>query len=152
MLRKKQSREEQVIIGLLVGGAIGSLLAFFLAPARGKDLRQDLKEDMDEYLGTLRDQSQKIFSETKDMTNNIIDRASKVFELSRKYAAGATEVPRDTIKNEISKIRDAFDSAVRAYKNYETVEEQAEAAVDDLYEQYADKDLPGSEGMGRRSK
>ncbi|MGE5681954.1 MAG: YtxH domain-containing protein [Bacillota bacterium] len=149
MFKRRQSREEQIIIGLLVGGAIGSLVSFLFAPVKGKDLRKEIKDDMDQYLKVAKDQSQKIFSETKDMTNGMIERAQNVFDMSKKYATGVIDVPRENVEKEISRLRKAFTAAVDAYKSYEA-EVPTEQAVSEIFENYNDEGLPKQEGMGRR--
>lgn len=158
MFKRKQSREEQIMIGFLVGGIIGSLASFLFTPIKGKDLRKEIKDDMGDYLQKAKEQSQKIYNETKALSSSMIDRAQNVFELSRHYASGVLDVPRDNVEKEISRLRKAVNAAVDAYKT-----SQAEAAasgeenlattatqVNETFEGYNDETLPKQEGMGRR--
>lgn len=124
MFKRKQSREEQMMIGFLVGGIIGSLASFLFTPIKGKDLRKEIKDDVGDYLKKAKEQSQKIYSETKALSSSMIDRAQNVFELSRHYASGVLDVPRDNVEKEISRLRKAVNAAVDAYKT-----SQAEAVI-----------------------
>lgn len=153
MFKRRQSRGEQVLIGLIVGGAIGSLVSFLFAPVKGKDLRKEIKDDMDDYLKKAKDQSQRIYNETKSLTNSMLDRAQNVLELSRKYASGVVEGPKENVEKEISRLRTAVTAAVDAYKTYQK-EETPEPlpAASEMVEGYDDDTLPKQEGMGRREQ
>lgn len=63
---KKQSNLDKILMGVVLGGAIGSVLGVGLAPKKGADTRKDISK-----------QANKIFKGAKDAVN---DTASKLLQ------------------------------------------------------------------------
>ncbi|MDD4351769.1 MAG: YtxH domain-containing protein [Candidatus Gracilibacteria bacterium] len=47
-------KRDKIIMGTVLGGAIGSVLGFMFAPKKGKEMRQDIKEFYDEHEDTIK--------------------------------------------------------------------------------------------------
>jgi hypothetical protein len=47
---KKQTSLDKVLMGMIVGGAIGSVLGIGLAPKKGSETRKDLGKQADKFL------------------------------------------------------------------------------------------------------
>lgn len=146
-----------VLFGVIMGSLAGSLAALLFTPTSGKKLRKEIKNNLNDYVSQAKQQSQKILSDTKTMTTSWVDRAQEVFALSKKYASGTYDVPKDTVEREISKLRTAFNAALAAYREYESETEgkprsQEEAMEENnpIFSEYEDETLPKYEGMGKR--
>lgn len=151
--------KENLIVGVILGSIAGGVLAQILTPVSGRRVRREIKRGMNSYMNKAKYQSQKIIDETKNVTSGWVDRAQDVFTQAKKYASGKIDVPRDTIENEITKLRDALAAAIDAYKSYERETEETAAGEtrrssievkDQLTAEYEDETLPKRESMGRR--
>ncbi len=52
---KKQSRLDKVLMGVIVGGAIGSVLGIGFAPKKGSDTRKDIGKQANKILKSAKD-------------------------------------------------------------------------------------------------
>jgi len=50
-MSKEKNLSKGLLIGFLAGGAIGAIIALLYAPKSGKELRKDIKDKADEYMG-----------------------------------------------------------------------------------------------------
>ncbi|MCU7496403.1 MAG: YtxH domain-containing protein [Ignavibacteria bacterium] len=153
--------KESLIVGVILGSIAGGVLAQILTPVSGRRVRREIKRGMKTYINKAKSQSQRIIDDTKTVTSSWIDRAQDVFTQAKKYASGRIDVPRDTIENEITKLRNALAAAVEAYKSYEKETEETAPprgetrpssveVKDQLTAEYEDETLPKRESMGRR--
>lgn len=150
-----------LVVGVIIGSIAGGILAQILTPVSGRRVRREIKRGMNTYMHKAKTQSQKIIDDTKSVTSTWVDRAQDVFTQAKKYASGKIDVPRDTIENEITKLRNALAAAVEAYRNFERETEETPGVTgetrpssvevkDQLTAEYEDETLPKHESMGRR--
>jgi gas vesicle protein len=73
-----------LVIGLMAGGAIGAVLALLYAPKSGRELRADIKEraddfmgNADEYMQNVKTRAGEIVSEAKRRSETLISDAKK---------------------------------------------------------------------------
>jgi gas vesicle protein len=144
------SKTKAGLTGLLIGGAVGSALAFLFAPKSGKELRGDIKKDFDNYLEKAKEQKNKIFSDAKSIADDVLKKAEKLRDLNKKYFAGTFEGSISKIEKEIVSLRTALYTAINKYKERNDREPATEKIVDDIYIEFEEEDYPKHEGMGRR--
>ncbi len=53
--QKKQGHIDKILMGVIVGGAIGSVLGVGLAPKKGSDTRKDIGKKANQLLNSARD-------------------------------------------------------------------------------------------------
>lgn len=73
---KKESRLDKVLMGVIVGGAIGSVLGIGFAPKKGSDTRKDIGK-----------QANKILKNAKEVVNNKISQNSFIKKSVNKTTA-----------------------------------------------------------------
>lgn len=73
------------IFGLLVGGLVGSVVALLYAPKSGKDLRKDISDKADDFVGDVEDiylkgkeKAEKIIEDGKRKASDVIKDAKKL--------------------------------------------------------------------------
>ncbi|MGE5679804.1 MAG: YtxH domain-containing protein [Bacillota bacterium] len=71
---RKQNRTKMIITGALIGSATGSIITFLLTPKTGKELRGDIKTNLDNSIHTIKDTTEKIYSKVKDSTVDTVNR------------------------------------------------------------------------------
>ncbi|MDM5200107.1 MULTISPECIES: YtxH domain-containing protein [Fictibacillus] len=117
------------IIGALVGGIVGAASALLMAPKSGKELRNDLSDQA----GTIRDKSTEWSSMAKDKSSNI---ARTVSEQSNQVAGKVKELStsiRRDLNNWRNKGQEVLDESADAYGEITTqVEEEATRQPDPL--------------------
>lgn len=75
-------RAQDLVIGLLIGGALGALAGIFLAPKSGKELRSDIKEKGSE----LAKEAKELYADATAKAKAIIDEARYQAKVLRKEA------------------------------------------------------------------
>jgi gas vesicle protein len=150
MFRSRLSKPEAIATGILLGGVIGSLTAFLIAPKKGKDLRSDIQDELSAILISTKGISSKIVSNAKDLAEDILQNANKLLDLTRKYTDGNFNGTKESFQNEYSRIKNAINAAITVYRNYEESSKPVEEIVDDIFSEYENDDSPKFEGMGRR--
>jgi gas vesicle protein len=132
-----------LILGTIIGGAIGAFTALLLAPKSGKEFRRDIADTSNqlygrasEYVGTMEDQVGTAISTTvnegKQRAQNIINSARRQAEdllanaedvlKDAKVKAGSA---KDQIQGKIDHIRDAAKASAEAFKTeYNKTEEE----------------------------
>lgn len=89
------------VVGAMVGGAIGALFGMLLAPRSGVETREMIREEFDNQVDTLRNQSGALKDKAKEKASVLKDRvaevASELEEVGRKalsrFSDKHTETP-----------------------------------------------------------
>ena len=128
-----------LLIGFLAGGAIGAILALLYAPKSGKELRGDIKEKADEYMGEAekyiadakdkakdminegKKKSEKLISDAKIKSEELLKDAEKIFGEAKTKTTTAVNTGKETIENESGRLKDAVKAGVDAYKSSKNV-------------------------------
>jgi gas vesicle protein len=123
-----------LLIGLLIGGAIGAIAGLLFAPKSGRELRQDIKNKSDEYLDDAeryvadartkakdlinegKKRSERLISDAKTKSDELLKDAEKIFSDAKSKASGAVQTGKKIIENETDKLKTAFKAGVDAYK------------------------------------
>jgi len=114
-----------LVIGLLAGGAIGAVLALLYAPKSGKELRAEIKERTNDFVGdaetamrSARDRASEIVSDAKLRSDQLItdarkragtllDDAERIISGAKQKTAAAMEEGK-TLKNAVKAGMDAY--------------------------------------------
>ncbi|OGC82343.1 MAG: hypothetical protein A2V81_02315 [Candidatus Abawacabacteria bacterium RBG_16_42_10] len=70
-------KRDKFIVGTVVGGAIGSIIALMFAPKSGKETRKDI-----------RDSSQKLIQKTSEFGDQVQKSSKSLFGIVRRWWAG----------------------------------------------------------------
>jgi gas vesicle protein len=81
----RNNRGSSTAIGFLVGAAIGSLLALWLAPKSGKDSQQWVADTIKKGVGRVKDQSEELKGQAREW-------AEKGKELGSSLSEGAKDI------------------------------------------------------------
>ena len=126
---------KSILIGFLAGGAIGAILALLYAPKSGKELRSDIKEKADEYLGEAekyiaeakdkaidminesKKKSEKLISDAKNGSEELLRDAEKIFGDAKSKTATTINTSKENTENESGRLKGAVKAGVDAYKS-----------------------------------
>ncbi|MGE5363370.1 MAG: YtxH domain-containing protein [Bacteroidota bacterium] len=73
-MMKNMKLHKKTALGLLIGGAVGSTLAFLFAPKPGRELRADIKEGLGKSMEKVKDSGGKIVSGTKTVSGGLMSK------------------------------------------------------------------------------
>ncbi len=116
-----------LLIGLIAGGAIGSVLALLYAPKSGKELRADLKERADDFLGdaeaymkSARSKASQIVTDAKERSDQLMNdaqrRANTLIDDADRIISGVKQKTAVVVE-EGTKIKNAVKAGVDAFKD-----------------------------------
>jgi len=133
-MASENNQGKGLLIGLLIGGAIGALAGLLFAPKSGRELRQDIKNKSDEYLDDAeryitdartkakdlinegKKRSEKLISDARTKSDELLKDAERVFNDAKAKASNAVQTGKRTITDETDKLKTAFKAGVDAYK------------------------------------
>jgi gas vesicle protein len=157
MFRRK--RRKNPIAALLVGGVIGGATALFMAPASGRETRNNLSNSVNRILYKANDQKKMIIRDAQKFARDIIYKAESVYNNSISFAGGQYTNSADAIELQIRSFKNAIDAAIDAYKHTRIRNRisdktglESEVIVNEMHTDFEDETLPKQEGMGRRQE
>ena len=124
-----------LILGFLTWTIVGSMLGLLYAPKSGKELRGELREKSDDFLGEAEDyieqargkanslindgkkKSEKLISETKVKVDALLKEAEEILHDAKGKASVAVESGKEKFSKESDKIKSAFKAGVDTYKS-----------------------------------
>ncbi len=111
------------LIGVLAGGAAGSIVALLYAPKSGKELRKDIGKKKDKmmkegerYIETAKTKASEIITDSRKKAEGIIDDAKRKAVRLKDDASGFISAGKERISEEGNRIKDAVRSGLDAYK------------------------------------
>ena len=72
-----------LVVGLVLGMALGAVSGLLLAPQSGEETRHQLRKQANEYGESMVDKSQGIIDAGKRQVSKVLQRGSEVVELAR---------------------------------------------------------------------
>jgi gas vesicle protein len=133
-MASENNQGKGLLIGLLIGGALGALAGLLFAPKSGRELRQDIKNKSDEYLDDAeryitdaktkakdlinegKKRSEKLITDAKTKSDELLKDAEKIFRDAKAKASNAVDAGKKTFVDESDKLKTAFKAGVDAYK------------------------------------
>jgi len=76
------TKQNSIVVPLLVGGIVGAALGFLLAPKPGREIRkqiQDLATDTKEKFSSAIDKSREFYDEAKVVVSNAVDAGKQAY-------------------------------------------------------------------------
>ncbi len=81
------SKQNSIIVPLLVGGIVGAAIGILLAPKAGREMRKQIKDlavDTKEKLATAIDRSKEFYDEAKVVVSNAVDAGKQAYAEERR--------------------------------------------------------------------
>jgi len=146
------------LLKILVGALIGGIAGIFFAPKTGEHLRQDLSDDLDEYLKKVRATRDNFVNETEKTAEEIRSKADQISAFIDKYGENAVQESVEKIEAEINAFKSAIKAAMESYKKSKNTMKDSQKVADDIFvdfvnentSEYEDESLPKKESMHRR--
>lgn len=124
------------LLGALIGGVIGSTVAFLFAPRKGKEVRENIKGNFDDFINKTKDKGKQLFKQSLDMVDDIVKKSDELRALIDKYKEGAYTEAIEKIESEIKRLRLALLTAIQAYKNSKNREKASDELVNNVYNEF----------------
>ena len=123
-----------LFLGFLTGGILGSVVALLYAPKPGRELRQDIRNKSDEYLGEAenyieqarnkaqdlindgKQKSEKLVSDAKIKVDALLNEAESIIAEAKKKSSRLVEDGKEMVSKESGKIKNAVKAGVDTYK------------------------------------
>ena len=128
-------------LGLLIGGVIGSSIAFLFAPKKGEKVRKDIKNNFDDIVNKTKDRSKRLFNQSMDTMDDIIKKSDELRALIKKYKEGTYEGTIDKIEDEIKRLRAALFAAIDTYKRSKSKEKSSNELVNNIYNEFENEEM-----------
>lgn len=115
-MNKSAERTVLTFAGLIIGGTIGSVAALLLAPMRGDELRNEIKHEVDGFVSQAKKQFKIEMKKTKSVTEELVDKAEKILELTRKINNVTDSKVVAEIESEIQVLKESIDKVNKTFK------------------------------------
>lgn len=86
-----------------LGGLIGAASALLLAPKTGREMRDQLRDQLVEHGGEFARRAQAMASDAQDRAGDWLDKSREVFEEQTQRLMSAFEAGKDAMREEIRK-------------------------------------------------
>lgn len=142
--------------GLLVGGALGAVLALLYAPKSGRETREELGDRVDELYGKTREEYEAALEKTRHSYEAAVSRLRHLEEDARQKAHEMEHLVEDLVEKgseTVTENRGRLKEAVDAARNAFRAEKEGIDDVDGEDAQAeADDDAPKSKPRTRRTR
>ncbi len=123
-MENRTSSSKGFLLGLLAGGAIGSIAALLYAPKSGKELRKDIgkksrevAEETGHYVDSAKARASEIISDGRKKAENLIKEAKKKADSLTTGTEKLYTQGKEFITDETSRIRDAVRAGVDTFND-----------------------------------
>ena len=130
------------LLGALIGGVIGSTVAFLFTPRRGKEVRENIKGNFDDLVTKTKDKGKQLFNQSLDLVDDIVKKSDELRALIKKYKEGTYDETLEKIEGEIKRLRTALLTAIQTYKNSKNREKASDELVNNIYNEFKDDAVP----------
>ena len=136
------------LTAFLVGGILGASASLLFTPRSGEELRNDIKQQTDNYLKEVKERRDILIGRSKSTGELLKRKAEDLMETIKNYANGKIEKPLSAIEKEIAGLRSAISAARASYSSIPEIHgthiEGDGQALESEYEM-----LPKHIGMGK---
>lgn len=137
------------LTAFLVGGILGASASLLFTPRSGKELREDIKRQTDNYLKEVKLRRDTLVSRSKTTADLLKRKAEDLTESIKNYANGKIEKPLSAIEKEIAGLKAAINAARASYSSIPEIHGNIEGDGQALASEYEDEMLPKHIGMGK---
>ncbi len=138
------------LTAFLVGGILGASASLLFTPRSGKELRNDIKQQTDNYLKEVKDRRDILIGRSKSTGELLKRKAEDLMETIKNYANGKIEKPLSAIEKEIAGLRSAISAARASYSSIPEIHgTHIEGDGQAPESEYEDEMLPKHIGMGK---
>lgn len=130
------------LFGVLIGGIVGSAVAFLFAPKKGKEVRENIKGNFDDIVNKTKDKSKQLFNQSLDIVDDIIKKSDELRALIKKYKEGTYDETMEKIEREIKRLRLTLLTAIETYKNSKNRAESSDELVNNIYNEFKNEPVP----------
>ena len=130
------------LFGVLIGGIVGSAVAFLFAPKKGKEVRENIKGNFDDIVNKTKDKSKQLFNQSLDIVDDIIKKSDELRDLIKKYKEGTYDETMEKIEREIKRLRLTLLTAIETYKNSKNRAESSDELVNNIYNEFKNEPVP----------
>ncbi len=120
--RTSSSKGKGFMLGLIAGGAIGSIAALLYAPKSGRELRKDIRKksrevikETGEYVDSAKTRAAEIISEGRQKAENLINDAKQKADSITRGTEKLYTQGKEYITEEAAKIKGAFKAGVDTF-------------------------------------
>jgi gas vesicle protein len=155
----ESNKTQKVAAALLFGAVVGGVLAMLYAPKSGKETRQDIADEINNYTKKAAEAKNKLIEIAKKISSDMVNQTEKVYADVRSFKDGKYSGNAEKIEKEITRLRMAIKAAVDSYKDTRKVRKFFSDEdkyyftdfSDYLFPDDDDDSLPKHEGMKKRS-
>ena len=130
------------LFGVLIGGIVGSAVAFLFAPKKGKEVRENIKGNFDDIVNKTKDKSKQLFNQSLDIVDDIIKKSDELRALIKKYKEDTYDETMEKIEREIKRLRLTLLTAIETYKNSKNRAESSDELVNNIYNEFKNEPIP----------
>ena len=124
-----------LLVGFLTGAVVGSVIALLYAPKSGEELRKDIKEKTDEFIGDAEEyldkaktranelindgkrKSESLVADAKVKVDGLLNEAEKILTEAKSKTNEYVETGKSLLDSETGKIKNAIKAGVDTYKS-----------------------------------
>lgn len=103
-----ETKDSRMLMGVIIGGAIGAIAALLLTPKSGAQMREDISNTYQTICDKTKDIAAQVGSTTKDIVSQVGSTTKEVAETVKEEAANLTQHAKQSGQN----IRDTAASAI----------------------------------------
>jgi gas vesicle protein len=129
------------LLSVLIGGVVGSTIAFLFAPKKGKEVREDIKDNFDSVVNKTREKSRQFFNQSMDIVDDIIKKSDELRTIIKRYKEGTYDETVEKIEREIKRLRISLLTAIETYKNSSGREDSSDDIVDRIYNEFKNESV-----------
>jgi gas vesicle protein len=108
----KEANKGGLLLGIMIGGAVGAVSALLVAPKTGTKMREDLSntyrsinEKTQQLASTVAQKTQDIAKSVSGHTTDVVDKAKEV----EKLVVNTWEAKKDDVVRDMDKLKPKFD-------------------------------------------
>jgi hypothetical protein len=152
----KKGKYDFLVGAVMITGAVGGFLSYWLGTAAGKNTKKDVKDFVDNSLIKAKQKRDRIIEDAKSNSANIVAKAADLYNFTKNYAEGKYKsLPK--FEAEFNRLKNALTAAIIKNKGIEAgkpTEQQLDEIFTDYedrtYTEYDDDTYVKNEGMGHR--
>jgi len=152
-------KTQKVAAAFVFGAVVGGVLALLYSPKSGKETRQDISKEINNYIKKADYAKSKIIEKAKKLSNDMVGQTERIYSEVRSFKEGKYSGTAEKIESEINRLRKAIKSAIDSYKDtrkarrfFPDEDKYYFTDFNDyLFQDDEEQSLPKFEGMKKRS-